>query len=102
VWQLHELPHDYYRYTPAGINHLLAEAGFTDVVVCARNDSFSTLAQMMLNVAATLGSTTDGLDDRRAEAGRVMRSLADQFARLAPLDVDWLFPLGYSALARRA
>lgn len=29
-WPLHEVPHDYYRYTPFSLRHLLAHAGFDD------------------------------------------------------------------------
>jgi SAM-dependent methyltransferase len=101
VWQLHELPHDYYRYTPAGIEHLLVEAGFVDIEIRARNDAFTTLAQLMFNVAATIGRASDGLDERREEAQRIMHMLAEQLARLAPLDVNRWLPLGYAALARR-
>ena len=33
MWHVHEAPHDYYRYTRHGLDHLLAKAGFTDIVV---------------------------------------------------------------------
>ena len=32
-WMIHEAPHDYYRYTPYGLQHLLEQAGFTDVEI---------------------------------------------------------------------
>jgi SAM-dependent methyltransferase len=101
AWQPHEAPHDYYRYTAYGIDYLLAQAGFIDTQIEARNDSFTTLAQLMLNVASTLGHANDGLDECRAEASSVMGALAEEVGRLAPLDVDHIFPLGYAALARR-
>lgn len=101
VWQLHELPHDYYRYTPAGIEHLLMQAGFVDIAIHPRNDAFTTLAQLMLNVAWTMGRAPDGLDQRREHAQEVVSSLASEMARLAPLDVNHIFPLGYAARARR-
>jgi SAM-dependent methyltransferase len=101
VWHLHELPHDYYRYTASGVSYLLTQAGFANSEVHPRNDSFSTLAQLMLNIASTMGHAPDGLDERRARLGSIMQALADEMARLAPLDVNHLFPLGYSALARR-
>lgn len=101
VWELHELPHDYYRYTPHGITHLLSQAGFSDISVRPRNDAFTTLAQLMLNVAWTMGRADDGLDDQRQEAQTTLSSLATQLARLAPLDVEHLLPLGYAARARR-
>ncbi len=33
LWQLHELPHDYYRFTEPGIQYLLHKAGFVEVMV---------------------------------------------------------------------
>lgn len=30
-WHVHEAPHDYYRYTPYGLAHLLKKAGFEDI-----------------------------------------------------------------------
>lgn len=101
AWQLHELPHDYYRYTQAGLEHLLAEAGFADIKVTPRNDAFTTLAQLMLDLAWSMGHAADGLDARRDEAREFLRSLAAQIASLAPLDVRFTFPLGYAASAWR-
>jgi SAM-dependent methyltransferase len=102
VWQLHELPHDYYRFTPQGIEHLLAEAGFAEIEIRTRNDSFTTLAQLILNLRATIGRSTDGLDKHREKAQDVLLEVANQLARLAPLDVNHLLPLGYSAIALRS
>jgi hypothetical protein len=102
VWELHELPHDYYRYTPEGLRHLLETAGFSSVEVQPRNDCFTTLAQLMQNVRWAMGSAPDGLDERRADAGRLLEELADQVARLAPLDAQRILPLGYSAVGVRS
>ncbi len=101
VWQLHEMPFDYYRYTPPGIGHLLGQAGFVDIDTRARNDSFTTLAQLMLNVGSSMGQGGDRLDDRRAEARSTLFELAGYIASLASLDVDRVLPLGYATLARR-
>lgn len=102
AWEQHELPHDYFRYTGPGLESLLGAAGFTEVVVEARNDSFTTLAQLLINVSWDLGSAPDGLDERRAEAGPVLRALASELAELAPLDARRALPLGFRARARRA
>jgi SAM-dependent methyltransferase len=34
----HFIPYDYYRYTPAGLNHLLTTAGFSDIRIVARGN----------------------------------------------------------------
>jgi len=101
AWEQHELPHDYYRYTQPGLEHLLREAGFGEIAVEARNDSFTTLAQLMANVSWTLGSAPDGLDERRREAGEMLRALAGRIAELAPLDTTRSLPLGFAATAVR-
>ena len=94
-------PHDYFRYTAPGLEHLLAAAGFGEIVVVARNDSLTTLAQLMTNVSWTLGSAADGLDGRRAEAGKLLRDLAGKVADLGPLDTTRRLPLGFAATAVR-
>jgi SAM-dependent methyltransferase len=101
VWELHELPFDYYRYTSPGLRHLMEEAGFEDVEVDARNDCFSTLAQLMLNLRHVMGRAPDGLDERREVASRLLAELAEQVAELAPLDVERSLPLGYTAVGTR-
>jgi len=101
VWELHELPYDYYRYTSAGLRHLLERAGFSDIEVEPRNDCFSTLAQLMRNMAHVMGRAGDGLDGRREAAAVVLADLAEDVAELAPLDAERNFPLGWAAVATR-
>ena len=40
-WKLHEEPYDFFRYTPYGLKHLVAKAGFHDVEVEATSGFFS-------------------------------------------------------------
>ena len=103
VWILHEVPYDYFRYTPSALTMLLEEAGFDQVVVTARGDYFSTLAQLMRMTPQWITSTPtdDGLEERRHLAGKTMEDLSDVFAALAPLDTQGLLPLGFNASARR-
>jgi SAM-dependent methyltransferase len=103
VWILHEMPHDYFRYTPSALVMLLENAGFDQVVVSPRGDYFSTLAQLMQMIPQWITSTPtdDGLDDRRSLAGRTLADLSQLFAALAPLDTQGLLPLGFNVSARR-
>ncbi len=101
IWELHELPHDYYRYTPASLRLLLEGAGFTDVVVVPRNDCFTTIAQLLRNAGWAMGRTGDERDEQRELARVALEELAESVAALAPLDVELIMPLGYSAVGRK-
>jgi SAM-dependent methyltransferase len=100
VWELHESPFDFYRFTEHGLEHLLRKAHFEDIEVIARNDCFTTLAQLMHNVSWMIESERDG--NHRGEAAEALRRLAEELAALAPLDDARRFlPLGYAVTARR-
>lgn len=101
LWELHELPYDFYRYTEPGLAHLLATAGFDEIEIVPRGDAFTAMAQLLDNARWAMGSAPDGLDASRIEARDVLSALSRQLARLAPLDVNLTMPLGYCALARR-
>lgn len=100
-WELHEVPHDYYRYTDAGLRHMLARAGFLELQVVPRGDGFTSLAQLMMNLSWAMGDAQDGLTANRAEARDLLQRLAVEIAALAPLDVQRIMPLGYTATARK-
>jgi SAM-dependent methyltransferase len=102
VWELHEEPYDFYRYTKHGLAHLLEQAGFVELTIEPRNDCFTTIAQLMRNVGAIIGSRPDGLDPQRQNAAAQLHQLADLVASFAPLDSRWLMPLGYAVTAARA
>ena len=59
VWEEHEMPHDFYRYTESGLRHLLARAGFIELDIEPRGNAFTALAQMLLNVSWTMDSQAD-------------------------------------------
>ncbi len=101
VWELHELPYDYFRYTSEGLSHLLCETGFAEVVITARNDSFATIAQLVRNLEFSMGRASDGLNDDRERTGRLLRELSDALGALAPLDVNHSLPLGYTVRATK-
>lgn len=102
VWELHELPFDFWRYTPSSLEHLLIAAGFGKIEIKPRTDCFTTLAQLLRNVGSAMGRSPDGRDQERDEAAQLLSQLADLLVPLAELDVNGVFPLGWSATARRS
>lgn len=46
-WWIHELPHDYYRYTPYGLEYLFRKAGFDDIEVEAQAGFFTMIILKM-------------------------------------------------------
>ncbi len=101
LWELHELPHDYYRYTEPAVRYLLDKAGFVDVAVSPRSDSFTAIAQLLRNLAWGMGHADDGLAEQRVAARELLDAVASEIARLAPLDCQRIMPLGYTALAHK-
>lgn len=45
VWGLHEIPHDYYRYTRYGLKYLLEKSGFRVISIHERGGLFKMMAQ---------------------------------------------------------
>jgi SAM-dependent methyltransferase len=101
AWELHEMPFDFYRYTPHGLASILSGAGFVHLDIRPRNDCFTTLAQLLENVGSAMGRYPDDLGPRRAEALSALRAMAAALASYADLDARKIFPLGYSVVALR-
>ena len=101
IWELHELPYDYYRYTPASLRLLFEGAGFAEVEIQPRNDCFTTIAQLMRNAGWAMGRAGDQGDVQREQARMALEQLSESIAALAPLDVHFIMPLGYSATGQR-
>jgi SAM-dependent methyltransferase len=47
--ELHEIPHDYFRYTRYGLDYLLARCGFTDISITPVGGFFRLLSRRLLN-----------------------------------------------------
>jgi ubiquinone/menaquinone biosynthesis C-methylase UbiE len=47
LWNLHEVPHDEYRYTPFSLKRHLAKAGFKDIEIYASGGWHASLAQFL-------------------------------------------------------
>jgi SAM-dependent methyltransferase len=101
VWELHELPFDFWRFTPASLERLLMAAGFVDVQIEARNDCFATVAQLLRNLGPVMGRAPDGRDHERDAAAEALAEVADRVAALGPLDVNRILPLGWTVKGKR-
>lgn len=77
-WEVHQAPHDYYRYTRYGLQYLLDEAGFEVEEMTAAGGLFTLLARRMWNACqmawwllpllgplALCLEALDGIDRRR-------------------------------------
>jgi SAM-dependent methyltransferase len=99
VWELHEEPHDYFRYTAHALRELVAGAGFAEVAVEPFGGYFSTLGQLVRSFGSITGRGQPG----RGLAGRAASSLlwrvGPLLARLDRLDERRGLPLGYGASA---
>lgn len=103
VWEEHEMPHDYFRYTRSGLDHLLTAAGFEQLEIVPRTDGFTALAQLVSSARWSLGYTDDPklLADDRFAAFRRLGQISDELAELAPLDARRSLTLGYTVAATR-
>jgi SAM-dependent methyltransferase len=103
AWELHEVPNDFWRFTPWSLELLLGRSGFVDVAIVARNDCLATMAQLLRILPDTMGRADDGLDAERQAVSERVRAMADEIAPWAGrgLDVREIFPLGWSVSARR-
>ncbi|HEV7807752.1 MAG TPA: methyltransferase domain-containing protein [Solirubrobacteraceae bacterium] len=102
VWELHEEPFDFFRYTCHGLRHLLSEAGFTDVRIDPLTGYFRTLGQLLRNMGSATGrgGKGDTLALRALVAGA--HRAGPLVGRLDRLDRRRALPLGYRCVARRA
>ena len=101
VWELHEEPYDFGRYTGHALRRLLAQAGFVDVAVEPFGGWFSVTGQLVRNFGSITGRARPG-------AGLGTRILVQLFARggttlarLDRLDTQRRLPLGHTAVGTR-
>jgi len=103
TWELHEQPHDYFRFTAAGLAAVLEQSGFAVREQSARGGTLDTIAQLLRNVSWQLGSRPeDNLDDLRADAAILLREVAAFLETMQPLATVDLLPLGFQADAEKA
>lgn len=104
VWELHEEPYDYFRYTHHGMSALLERAGFREIEVRPLTGYFTTLGQLVAQYGSATGARGGGFVRHRVSVAlallvpRAIRLLAALDRRL---DDRRLLPLGFALRARR-
>lgn len=94
-WEVHQSPHDYFRYTRHGLGYLFEKAGFTESAVTAVGGYFRLLSRRLLN----------GLQFFRGLPFLIAAIVLGPPALLIPL-LDFIdkkrdFTLGYICTARK-
>jgi glycosyltransferase involved in cell wall biosynthesis/SAM-dependent methyltransferase len=100
VWEEHEMPFDFFRYTSSGLRHLLTTAGFDDVEVAARTDSFTSIAQLLLSARWSLPGSGPVVEERQPEFAR-LEEMADEVRAMSTFDQRRTMPLGWTVRAAR-
>jgi SAM-dependent methyltransferase len=104
--RLHHLPHDYQRFTRFGLERLLADGGFVDVVVVERGNDVAVIANKLTVAMVVLARTTDASLAWRWPLALLLAPLAAGFVVAAHVALaaglgSRLDPLGYAVTAVR-
>jgi SAM-dependent methyltransferase len=95
-WEVHQAPHDYFRFTRYGARHLLENAKFTDIRIQPVGGFFRLLARRLLNALQFFPAPL------RPLAGLFLAPPALVLPALDFLDRDRVFTLGYVCTARKS
>jgi SAM-dependent methyltransferase len=99
-WEVHQSPHDYFRYTRHGLELLLARAGFTAIRITPAGGYFRLLARRLLNGLQFFTGGVRWLFFLPAAA--LLVPVAIVLPLFEPLDRDKNFTLGYICTAKRS
>lgn len=94
-WEVHQAPHDYYRFTRHGVSHLLHKAGFVAVQVLPVGGFFRLLARRLLNALQFFPGPW------MVPAALLLAPPALLLPAFDRLDRDRNFTLGYLCSAKR-
>jgi SAM-dependent methyltransferase len=100
VGELHEEPHDYFRFTSHGLRRLVEDAGIDVIEIEPLTGYFTTLAHTARNCGLATGVSAGAGLRRRALAG-ALRVVAAVLPRLDALDTRRALPLGWALVGRR-
>jgi SAM-dependent methyltransferase len=106
VGELHEEPHDHWRFTNHGLSTLLSTAGFTEAEVHPLTGYWSTLANVMRHGGLATRPTTGPAGTTTRALATALLCLSGVLQRLAPMldrfDARRALPIGWTARAIRA
>ena len=102
VWEEHEKPFDFQRFSSSGVSHALESAGLRRH---HRDGPGTTTSRRSRSSCGTRAGRsgehrTASIRSARTSAS-LLDGLAEQLTDLAPLDVERVFPLGWEATAWR-
>lgn len=101
LWELHEEPNDFFRYTGHGMTVLLEDAGFTDVSTQPFGGWYSATGQLLRNYGSITGWDRREAGFARRGAAWLVAQIGAPLARLDRLDRRRGLPLIYGWSARR-
>jgi SAM-dependent methyltransferase len=104
VWELHEEPHDYFRFTKYAIRSLFDEAGFDTVEIIPSGGKWASIGQLRLSMIWSSYGDHPTLAHwhRRLIALSGVRVLMNSwYAWRDALEPDEILPLNYVAIGRR-
>jgi SAM-dependent methyltransferase len=99
-WEVHQAPHDYFRYTRYGLEYLLSKAGFSAIEIEPVGGYFRLLSRRLMNGLQFFSGGLKWLCFLPAAIFLVPPALVLPF--LDFLDRDRNFTLGYICVARKS
>jgi len=98
--RLHDVPHDYYRYTRFGIDYLLQRSGF-EIISIEEKAGLATFLGHQLSTLLISASRASRVLRRAVETANKWLITRPAYALDRSLLPTTLFPVGYLAVARR-
>ena len=99
VGELHEEPHDHYRYTSYGLQGLCERAGFGEVRTWPLGGYFTAMAQLARNMGPATGVSAGSNDLGRRVLAAGFRGVARALPALDRFDRRRALPIGFAARA---
>ena len=99
-WEVHQSPHDFFRYTRHGMRHLLEQGGFDEIDIQPAGGYFRLLSRRLLNGLQFFSGGARWL--LFVPAAVLLVPAALLLPLLEPLDHERNFTLGYLCTARRS